>query len=414
MSDLRVIETAIVPDSDRLDTLMVIIEERLSPIVSKGEVVPRYYNPGNLFRRVHIVIASEDAPDERLVQPMVGDAALTLHSFKSGLPLFVRSLGWRPRLMRGWASPIVELARRVRPQLVRCHGNQWNAFAAAEIKRRLGVPYVVSLHGNPDVDYFRGRRATTLKKAILGRAIEAVEILGVKNADFVVPVYSPILPYLAKHAIQRYEIIHNAVGYGIAARRSYVIDRAKIAAICVGRQQSLEKDPTPILEALVALGTVHLTLIGDGDLHETLRQKADALGIASRVSFIRSMPNARVLELIASADMMVYCSQNFEISKGCIEAALAGVPTIVGDRGGDPAEELTGGHFLLVPGTAEGFLGAMRRLIEDDTFRERMGRKAASHAHAHWRPEAMERRMAALYRRVVADRRQPDRAELRP
>lgn len=405
MSSLREAQTSVVPESQRLDTLMVIVEERLSPILKKGEIVPRYYNPGNLFRHVRIVIASEDDPDPGLVQPMVGDAELSISSFASGLPLFLRSAGWRPFLLRPWAAQIVRLAERVRPQLVRCHGNQWNAFAALEIKRRLGVPYVVSLHGNPDIDYFRGRRATTLKRKILGRAIEAVETLTVRHADFVIPVYSPIVPYLQKHKVERFEVVYNAVGYGIAPRASYAIDRARIEAVCVGRQQSQEKDPSPILDAMPHLPELHLTLVGGGDLHESLRQRATLLGVDGRVTFLENLPNADVLKLIERADLMVYCSHNFEISKGCIEAALAGLPVVVNNRGGAPAAELAQSPFVLVSGSAESYRAAIRRIIDDDAFREATGRAARRHAEAHWLPEQQERRVVEIYRTVAGGRR---------
>ncbi len=316
----------------RLDTLMVIIPDKLSELVAKGEIVPRYYNPGNLFRHVHIVTTIEDAADPARVQPMVGDASLTLHAFPAGPKLFVQSAGWRPFLLRRWAAPIVELARAVGPAMVRCHGNHLNAFAAAEIKRRLGVPYIVSLHGNPDVDYFRGRRATTLKRKIIGQAVEPLEVIGIANADFVIAVYSPIVPYLRKHGVARWEVVHNAVGYGARAKQSYDIDPHRVKAICIGRQQSQEKDPSHILEAVADLPAVHLTLVGTGDLHNDLRAKAAALGIADRTEFITALPNARVLELLGESDLVVYCSHNYEISKGCMEAALIGLPIVLNDR----------------------------------------------------------------------------------
>lgn len=392
---------AIVPECERLDTLLVIIAERLSAILAKGEIVPRYYNPGNLFRNVHVLVAAKDDPDPALAQPMVGDAKLTLYSMESGLKLFLTSLAWRPRLMRPWASRAVALARRIRPQLVRCHGNEWNALCASEIKRTLGIPYVLSLHGNPDIDYFRGRRATDWKKRILGRAIEDVEILTVRDADFVIPVYSPIVPYLEKHGVTNFEVVYNSVGHGLAPRQAYGIDRSRVEAICVGRQQSQQKDPSPILEALADLRAVHLTLIGDGDLHATLRDKAQSLGIAERVTFIRNLPNDEVLKRIAAADFMVYSSDNYEISKGCIEAALAGLPIVLNDRGGAPARELAEAPFRLVSGTPESYREAMQRLIEEDASRERLGRAAALYAAAHWRPEAQEARVVEIYRRVA-------------
>jgi len=60
--------------------LLVIIPDRLSALIEKGEVVTRYYNPGNLFDEVHIMMTNDDKPDPKLVQPMIGKAKLFLHN----------------------------------------------------------------------------------------------------------------------------------------------------------------------------------------------------------------------------------------------------------------------------------------------------------------------------------------------
>jgi glycosyltransferase involved in cell wall biosynthesis len=385
------------------DRLLVIIPDRLSVLVSKGELTPRYYNPGNLFRQVEILLINDDEPDRASLQHTVGDAALAIHNLSVDTGTFVRSLGWRPALLRGWARAAVERAAKAKPQLVRCHGNNLNAFAALEIKRMLGVPYVMSLHGNPDVDYNRGRLGRTWKRKIAGAAIEAVEIETVRNADFVVPVYSPIVPYLEKYGVSRYEVVYNAVDGGGVVKNDYSVgDRVK--AICVGRQESLQKDPSPIIEAVAQVPAVDLTMIGDGDLHDSLRALAERLGISSRVRFIRRIPNAQVLKEMADADLYVYCSDNWEISKTCIEASLMGLPIILNQRRGGLAVELIGDHVMAVEQSAEGYRDALENLIADERQRERLGRKAASIAHDRWHPAIMESRYVAIYRKLLAER----------
>ena len=385
------------------ERLFVIIPDRLSLLVSKGEVTPRYYNPGNLFREVHIILTNDDRPDPAGVQRMVGDAKLAIHNLPATTGTFARSLGWRPSLLRGWAGPAVQLANELAPQLIRCHGNNLNAYAALQIKRALGIPYVISLHGNPDVDYNRGRLARTWQRKLAGVAIEAVEIAAIRNADFVVPVYSPIVPYLQKHGVSRYEVIYNAVDCVRPAKTDYSIgDRIK--AICVGRQESLQKDPSPIIEAIAGLPSIDLTVIGDGDLHEGLHALAQRAGMADRVRFIRRMPNTQVLDEMAASDIYVYCSENWEISKTCIEASLLGLPIVLNRRRGELADELVGDHVLAVEPSANGYREALERLISDGAMRERLGRNAARVAQAHWHPDVMESRYVDIYRRLF---RQP-------
>lgn len=381
--------------------LLVIIPDRLSALVKKGEITERYYNPGDLFKEVHILMTNDDQADPGLLQRTVGSAKLFLHNLPAGKTWFLRSLGWRPRLLERWAQGAVDLARRIRPGLVRCHGNNLNAYAAYRIKQALGIPYVVSLHGNPDIDYYRGRLGRTWPEKLLGWAIEAVEAISIKNADHVLPVYSPIIPYLKKHRVDRYTVVYNAVGYGCVPKTSYALDPKNVKCLCVGRQMTLQKDPGPIIDAVAELPNVSLLLIGDGDLHEELVQRAESAGAADRIKFRRSLPNSEILRQLASADIYLYSSINYEISKTCIEAALTGLPVILNDRGGDPAGELKGGHFWLVEGTRESYREALRTLIQDDECRRNLGQAAGRHAREHWAPEKMEAKVVEIYQSIL-------------
>jgi glycosyltransferase involved in cell wall biosynthesis len=118
------------------------------------------------------------------------------------------------------------------------------------------------------------------------------------------------------------------------------------------------------------------------------------------------MPNALVLAEMAAADIYVYCSDNWEISKTCIEASLLGLPVVINRRRGGLAQELVGDHVLAVEQSAEGYREAIERLAADQSYRERLGHNAAHVAHARWHPAAMEARYVEIYRTVIRARAQ--------
>jgi hypothetical protein len=60
--------------------LLVIVPDRLSDIAGKGEVQPAYYNPGELFDEVHILMTNDDRPPIEPLQYMVGRAKLFVHN----------------------------------------------------------------------------------------------------------------------------------------------------------------------------------------------------------------------------------------------------------------------------------------------------------------------------------------------
>src|SRR5207248_4594546 len=110
------------------------------------EVVDRYYNPGDRFGEVHLLLTNDDTPDPAVVQRLAGSARITIHNLPANLNLIARKLGSWPILVRGWAAQAVALAREIGPEIVRCYGADLNGLCALEIRRALGTPVVVSLH----------------------------------------------------------------------------------------------------------------------------------------------------------------------------------------------------------------------------------------------------------------------------
>ena len=391
----------VVPASARAGRLMVILADPMSPLIAKGEVTARYYNPGNLFDEVIFVICADDAPDVAAVQHMVGDARFEIHNAPIGRDWTVRSLFWRPALLRAWTQPIVELARARSPQLVRCHHNRYNAFAAAEIKRQLGTPYVVSLHAHPQTSQAKRLSSAYLRHRLREAALEAISRQGLAGADAILPVYSPIVPWLQQRGIERYEIVYNAVG--TLARPVERVPRGEmLRAINVGRQDADIKDPTPIIDAVAARSDVRLTVVGNGPLHEALVARVHARGAQDRIEFRTSVPNTGLLELMAAHDVLLFSTHATEFSKVCIEAALLGLAIVHNDLQPLRPSELDGSHVLVVENSASGFGAALATLMATPGLVEEMGSRARDMAAANWAPDVMEARVVAIYREMIA------------
>lgn len=378
--------------------LLVVIPDRITDILVKGEYPPRYYNPGNGFDDVHLLLMNDDRPDPARVQAIVGDAKVTVHNFA---PASFDETWFRVPRLREWARDAVGIARSIAPDLIRAYGHYTSTFAAAEMKRALGVPLVVSLHGNPDVDYYRGRLATTWRQRFEGWLSRPYEVASLRAADMVLPVYSPIVPYLRSIGVTRYEVVYNVVGLGLAPRQDYP-DKPHWRALCVGRQTRDQKNPAPIIEALQGLPNVSLDLVGDGPLHDGLKSLASRCGVGDRVTFHPAMENAAVLDLMRQADLFVYQSDNYEISKGTMEASLAGLPVVLNHRRGGLADEISEGPYCIVSNDAAGYREGIRRIVTDGAKRADLGRRTAAYAHERWHPAAMEARVVAISKALTA------------
>ena len=94
------------------------------------------------------------------------------------------------------------------------------------------------------------------------------------------------------------------------------------------------KGHSDVVDSLAHLpATVHVAFIGWGPLHETLTNRATALGVADRVHFLGSRSD--VYEILAASDLYVQAhsvAPNGEVWRGPntaqMEAAAAGVPMV--------------------------------------------------------------------------------------
>ena len=85
--------------------------------------------------------------------------------------------------------------RKIEPDLIRAYGVHLNALAAREVKRELGVPYVVSLHTNPHWDVRRHPKRERNRRAdIQNWRSGRVERAALSHADAVVCVYRYLEP----------------------------------------------------------------------------------------------------------------------------------------------------------------------------------------------------------------------------
>ena len=402
--------------------LLVIIPDRLSDLVKKGEITARYYNPGNLFDEVHILICNDDRVDSRDVQKTAGTARLFLHNLPEHTWQFIQSYPlfnpwflnplfepileltkqFQFHLLNEWAKPAIELARQIQPALIRCHANDYNAYVAARIKKELGIPYVVSLHSNPDTETRRRvvDAHASREDKLFGVVFDKIEAIGVKNSDLALPVYQSINPYLQRVGCARYQVAYNVLNSDhLGQKKSYALHHP-VRLISVGRQFR-SKNPENIIRAIEDLPEARLTLVGDGQYHESLQSLARELGLADRVTFIRAIPNDDLCAQLPEFDIFLAHNDFFGISKAMIEALLTGLPSITNCRPGEQAPELQGDFVMLVENSKEGYSHAIQKLIDDKNLREQLGCKAYAHAQEHWSPAKTEAKYVEIYKRVM-------------
>lgn len=386
-----------------MSRLLVLIPDRLSELIGKGEVRLPYYNPGLAFDEVHILMTNDDRPDQADAQRLVGSANLVLHNLPCDPMEGIMQGRWRETFTRrhrlnAWADAAVEIAREIRPALMRVHGLDFNAYAARRIKDALGIPYVVSVHCNMDISGTRRQPATTAQERRRNQAFDWMERQVVAGADAVLPVYRGILPYLDRMGARNVMVAYNVLDSALRPKTDYGL-ASPPRLICAGRQYP-EKDASNLLRAVAEFPDIRIDLIGDGPLHQTLVTLAANLGLGERARFLPSLDNRTLCASLPDYDLFAIHSQAMELNKCTIEALLAGIPIVVNSRIGAPVPELQGDFATLVDNSVDGYFQAIRHLLTDDAVRERRGRAGAAFAWQTMAPADTEARYADIYKRL--------------
>ena len=153
---------------------------------------------------------------------------------------------------------------------------------------------------------------------------------------------------------QHIVVLPNAIDYGPFQRVPTVRSREDypLRLVFVGR---LDREKG-LYETLQALRLAHelgvdarLTIAGEGPEEARLKRYAQALGIASRVSFAGGVFGADKVDLFAQAEVFILPSYSEGLPYALLEAMAAGIPVIATPVGAIPDVISHGTHGFLVP-----------------------------------------------------------------
>lgn len=260
--------------------------------------------------------------------------------------------------------------------LVHAHSAYPTGFAAAQIARALGVPYVVTLHIQDDAPLVEGVGAR-FYRTMLERA-GAVVAVGSPLKRFVREKF----PAVADAAI---EIIPNGVDIHPSPEMGIEKLGSGTDIVGVGNLWRI-KGYDYLLRALSQLRAEGLfegtcTIVGDGPERAPLETLARELGIGDRVRFTGALPHAQALEVIASADIFALPSWQEAFGVVYLEAMAFGKP-VIGCRGQGAQDIVLDGEtgILVEPKDVASLADALRTLIQYPEMARAWGEKGKARA----------------------------------
>ena len=201
--------------------------------------------------------------------------------------------------------------------------------------------------------------------------------------------------------------------FGVSARRIRVIYngvpdvdvvphafRRRPVIGCAARLED-QKALDILVAALAEIPDTLLVLVGDGERRADLERTAAEYGVTDRVDFLGWQDDAR--PFIAGFDVFVLPSRDESFPLSIVEAMLAGTPVVATDVGSVAEAVVDGRTGLLVRSGDRHALGeAVRKLLADDEFRERLASEGQRHARRHFTATAMAHAYDRVWSEVIA------------
>jgi glycosyltransferase involved in cell wall biosynthesis len=147
--------------------------------------------------------------------------------------------------------------------------------------------------------------------------------------------------------------------------------------------------------------TLRLVVIGEGPMRPAIEQKVAELKLAAKVTLAGRQD--AVEPWFQALD--VFCLPSYAnegVPQAVVQAMLCGLPVVTTPVGGIVEAVMDHETALLVaPRDPGGLAAAIRKLLDDPAFAERMGRAARAVAEVRFSRDAMIERMETVFRGVV-------------
>jgi glycosyltransferase involved in cell wall biosynthesis len=290
-----------------------------------------------------------------------------------------------------------------------------SATAMQRIKRRR-TPLVATIHGAISKEILISGGVDSLS-SVQWHYLSTLEYTGAMAGDVTTVPSQWLKGVLANEFAVPYDkvrVIPNGIHAAEFAARMDAApqyersDWNRKVLICPARLNTI-KGQQILIEALGQLKSFRedwvCWLVGDGENRGLLEAMVDALGLRNHVVFFGDRQD--VPQLLKQADVFVMPSLQDNLPYAVMESMVAGLPAVAANAGGIPEMVISGESGMLSPvGDVSALAWNLRRILEDDELRRRMGEAAKRHA-AYWSVDRMVHETVAAYHdamRIAAGR----------
>ena len=278
-----------------------------------------------------------------------------------------------------------------RPDIVHAHGLCYAGFTALEIKRRHGIPFVLTEHMSRFLTPSRVRpladRYTDILNAAAARLPVSDQLGAALEAEF-------------GAAFRPWQSVPNMIDSEFLL--PLVAPPSDFTFLTVGRLEPV-KGYELLLRAFAARfrnQPVRLVIGGMGALADELQRLTTALGIGAQVSFPGWLKRHEILESLQRCSAYVMSSHQETFGLPLIEAFACGRPVIATACGGPQSLVTDSNGILVPPGDTAALAEAMWQMYRGCKAYD--ADKIQQDCRAQFAPPAVVSRLDGIYRAAMA------------
>lgn len=378
-----------------------------------GGIATHVYNLSRaLVRRgIAVTVITCDFPSAKLEDTVDGVQVCRVDSGRISQTNFLLWTYYLNSLMIGRGSEILN-----KDPFDLIHAHDWLvARAALELKKRYGIPVLTTVHATE-----MGRGNGLLND--YQKTIHSIEDLLIRNSERVICCSKFMHDHLQQKfdvPAQKLDLIPNAVDVTRFnsskepedSSNSGTGDKAPYGKVVlyVGRIVA-EKGLSTLIEAFAKLRqdkfNASLVIVGEGPIKERLENETRKRGLDTCINFTGLVDEPSLVKLYRSSDVFVLPSLYEPFGIAALEAMASLLPVVVSDTGGLSEiveNDVTG---VKVPvNDPDSLSAALRRLLEDAPFAERLKKNAYSSLLEKYDWGLVAERTSLAYERTRAETR---------
>jgi glycosyltransferase involved in cell wall biosynthesis len=296
------------------------------------------------------------------------------------------------------SARFLTIAEQFAPDIVFAHHGQLGGFIAAEVARKLGVPFFITEHNFSDIESCAGnaRRKRHYQHATKGiRSWIAV-------ANRMRTTMQAIFPDVPAHTIHNgAELIpielRNTPRPPTLANRLVVLcatffyKRKNVPLLVEAFDRVAETQPRALL-----------VIIGDGEDKPGVTAAMEKARHPSQIVLLGAMGHGEVLQHMVWCDVFAHIGIDEPFATVFSEAMMAGKPIIFSNDGGITDVVTDGAHGLaVVPGDTHSVSTALQRLLSDAALREELGACAGQLANSRLTWASNAQNMTSLFQTAL-------------